>query len=395
MDGPILAAMPEWFSIEVVDGPFAATSWMTGYGDAPSRDEIEARLGHDSDLIDVVFHASIAEVVEAHVGDERLRTALHGQGIIGTWAGPRDPGTAVIHALHSMGSLEGRGGAWGYVEGGMGRVSFALCDAATDAGAVVATGVPVAGIVPGEGVRLEGGETVAAAVVVSNADPVRTVALCEGGVPDAFAARVARWRIRSPVAKRNAALTRLPCFTAAAEGDPTPYRAMVTISDGVDVTQAAFEACRDGGAAQPAWCEVYFQTAYDPTVAPPGGHTMSVFAQYVPYGSPVGITGDAIVTAVARFAPDVADCMEYREVLTPDVIEDRVGLTGGHIFQGDCLPEQMWDRRFAPRTPIEGLYLCGAAAHPGGSVIAANGRNAAVALLADRAEPPGRDRSWV
>src|SRR6202035_1410961 len=132
-------------------------------------------LGHAPEALEVVFEASIAEVVERHVRDERLRTALHGQGIIGTYAGPRSPGTAAIHLMHASGTLEGLPGAWGYVEGGMGRVSFALADAAIDAGAVVAAGVSVAAIVPGEGVILEAGEVVRAAVVISNGDPKRTL----------------------------------------------------------------------------------------------------------------------------------------------------------------------------------------------------------------------------
>jgi len=361
----------------------------TWLGPAPSRAELEERLGHDPELIDVLFEASIAEVIERHVADERLRIALHGQGLIGTFAGPRDRGTAAIHALHSLGTLEGRGGAWGYVEGGMGRVSFALADAAVEAGAVLAAGVEVAAVVPGEGVRLEGGELVRASVVVSNADPKRTVALCEGGVPAAFAQRVEAWRSDSPVVKLNCALARLPRFTADRPGGPRPERAMVTISTGVDATQAACEAARRGEPA-PAWCELYFQTAYDPSVAPPGAHTMSVFAQYVPGRLAEGDwdarreeIGDMVIAEIARFAPDVADVIVHRQVLGPPDVEARIGLTGGHIFQGECLPDQMWDRRFAPRTPVPGLYLCGAATHPGGSVIAVNGRNAAMAVLED------------
>jgi phytoene dehydrogenase-like protein len=119
---------------------------------------------------------------------------------------------------------------------------------------------------------------------------------------------------------------------------------------------------------------------------------MSVFAQYVPYTLATGdwdsrreAIADQAIGSIARFAPDVADCIVHRQVLGPPDIEARIGLTGGHIFQGECLPDQMWDRRFAPRTGIEGLYLCGAATHPGGSVIGINGRNAAMAALTDRA----------
>jgi phytoene dehydrogenase-like protein len=360
---------------------------------APERAEIEELLDHDPEALEVVFHASIAEVVERHVRDERLRTALHGQGIIGTDAGPRDPGTAAVHLLHASGTIDGVPGAWGYVRGGMGRVSFALADAAVDAGAVLATGTPVAAIVPGVGVRLEGGELIRARAVVSNADPKRTVALCDGEVPEAFRERVGAWRSRSPVVKLNCALSRLPRFTAAGPG-AAPHRAMVTISTGVDATQAAFEASRRGVPA-PHWCELYFQTAYDPTVAPQGRHSMSVFAQYVPYALAAGdwdrhreAVGDLVVAQIARFAPDVADVIEHRQVLGPPDVEERVGLTGGHIFQGECLPDQLWWNRFGPRTPIPGVYLCGAATHPGGSVIAVNGRNAARAVVDDLAADP-------
>ena len=360
----------------------------TWIGDAPDRAALEELFADDPEAREVLFEASIADVVERHVRDERLRIALHGQGIIGTFAGPRDPGTAWIHAMHSLGLI----GGWSYVEGGMGRISFCLADAARDAGAVVATGMPVAAIVPGEGVRLEGGELVRARAVVSNADPVRTIALCDGDVPDAFRSRIDAWRCESPVVKVNCALSRLPTFTAAPDGADHVYRAQVEIARGIEETQSAYESCRRGDPA-PEWCELYFQTAYDPTVAPPGADTMSVFAQYAPYTLADGTwdarreeIGDRVLEAIARFAPDVADCVVEREVLGPPDVESRVGLTGGHIFQGECLPDQMWDRRFAPRTPVAGLYLCGAATHPGGSVIGVNGRNAARAVLADRAD---------
>jgi phytoene dehydrogenase-like protein len=359
-------------------------------GDAPNRPQLEDLLGGDGEAIEVLFEASIADVVERHVRDERLRTALHGQGIIGTYAGPRDPGTAAIHVLHASGTLEGFPGAWGYVEGGMGRISFALADAATEAGAVLATGVSVAAILPGEGVRLEGGDVIRAGVVVSNADPKRTLSMCETDVPTGFRRRVEEWRSESPVLKINCGLSRLPHFPQAAPG-VRPHRAMVTISAGIDATQAAYEASRRGEPS-PAWSEVYFHTAYDPSIAPDGRHAMSVFAQYVPYqlGSGDWDTrrdeiADAAIDSISQFAPDVRDCILHRQVLGPPDVEGRIGLTGGHIFQGECLPDQMWDRRFSPRTPIPGLYLCGAATHPGGSVIAVNGRNAAMAVLRDSA----------
>jgi len=363
-------------------GDPARDTWI---GDAPDRAELEQLFAGDREARAVLFDASIADVVEDHVRDERLRIALHGQGIIGTLAGPRDRGTAWIHAMHSLGLI----GGWSYVEGGMGRISECLADAARDAGAAVSTGTPVAAIEIGAGVRLEGGELVHARAVVSNADPVRTLALCDGGVPDAFRSRVEAWRCESPVVKVNCALGRLPTFAAAPDRPDHVYRAQVEIAGGVDETQAAYDACRRGEPA-PAWCEVYFQTPYDPSIAPPGAHTMSVFAQYAPYTLADGTwetrrdeIGDRVLDAVARFAPDVADCVLEREILGPPDVEARIGLTGGHIFQGECLPDQMWDRRFRPRTAVPGLYLCGAATHPGGSVIGVNGRNAADAVIAD------------
>jgi phytoene dehydrogenase-like protein len=369
----------------------------TWLGPAPDRAAVEELLGHDSELVEIVFEASIADVIERHVADGRLRAALHGQGVIGTFAGPREPGTAWVHAHHCLGALEGRAGAWGYVEGGVGQVSMVLAEAAEEAGAVIHCGAEVAAIAPGEGVRLEGGELVRAPVVVSNADPKRTLALVEGDVADGFTARVHAWRAQSPVVKLNCALSRLPRFTAAAREEP--HRAMVTITSGIDATQEAAEAARRGEPS-PAWCELYFQSAYDPSVAPAGAHTMSVFAQYAPYRLAQGDwdgrreeIGDAVLAEIARFAPDVADCVVERQVLGPPDVEARIGLTGGHIFQGEILPDQMWDRRFGPRTPVPWLYLCGAGTHPGGSVMAVNGRNAAMAVLDDLAvTPPPRSR---
>jgi phytoene dehydrogenase-like protein len=353
-------------------------------GPAPDRAALEELFADDPEAREVVLDASIADVVERHVKDGRLQAALHGQGCIGTFAGPREPGTAWIHAHHSLGLI----GGWSFVEGGVGRVSFCLADAAGEAGAVIAAGTPVARIVPGVGVELEGGETIRARAVVSNADPVRTRALLADGAAPAFRARVDAWRITSPVVKLNCALERLPTFSAA-NGNPDVFRAQVEIARSIDDTQAACDAAKRGEPA-PEWCELYFQTPYDASVAPPGRHTMSVFAQFVPYDLAEGTwearreeIADATLAAIARFAPDVADCVVDRQVLGPPDVEERIGLTGGHIFQGECLPDQMWEHRFGPRLDADGLYLCGAATHPGGSVMGINGRNAADAVLAD------------
>ena len=173
--------------------------------------------------------------------------------------------------------------------------------------------------------------------------------------------------------------------------DPELVGLVFTISRGIDATEQAYRDSRAGRPA-PEWCELYFHSAYDPSVAPAGKQVMSVFAQYAPYTLAEGTwdgrreeIGDLVIAAIERFAPGTARLIQEREVLGPPDIERRTGLSGGHIFQGECLPAQMWDRRFGPRTPIPGVYLCGAATHPGGGVIAANGRNAAMAVAADLA----------
>jgi phytoene dehydrogenase-like protein len=366
-------------------GP-AGDAWL---GSSPSRAQLEEALGGDPEMISLVFEESIAETLDRYVGDQRLRDALFGQGIIGAFAGPRDPGSASVKLMHHQGDLLGHGSIWGYVEGGMGRISFAIAQAAQDAGAVLAAGVPVARIVPGVGVELESGEEIRAAAVLSNADPKRTLAMLDGAeIPRPFMEILQRWRTRSPVVKLNAGLTRLPSFAAA--GRVEPQRAMVTITPGLEAATEAFEACKRGE-PRIGFAELYFQTAYDPSVAPPGRHTMSAFCQYAPYELAEGDWDSrrdeiaaAVLDAIAVHAPDVHDCVEYVDLLGPPDIERRIGLTGGSIFQGEALPDQMWEHRLDHRTPLDGLYLCGAATHPAGSVIALNGRNAAMALLEDR-----------
>src|SRR3954447_2628340 len=222
------------------DGP-AGDLWR---GPSPSRERIEEILG-DDELISIVFEEPIADTLARYVSDERLVHALFGQGIIGEWAGPKDAGTASVHLMHGMGEVEGHGGSWGYVDGGMGQVSFAIADVARDAGATLAAGVPVARIVPGEGVELESGELIRARAVLSNADPKRVLSMVPGNaLPAEFRARLESWEVRSPVVKVNAALNKLPTFLAAVWVEP--HRAMVSVTHGIDDTQDAFEAAKRG-----------------------------------------------------------------------------------------------------------------------------------------------------
>jgi phytoene dehydrogenase-like protein len=361
----------------------------TWVGDSPTREEIEELVGGDRTMIDLLFEASIAEVLDDHISDERLKTALFGQGIIGTWGGPREPGTASIKLMHFQGDMTGEGPLWGYVEGGMGMVSFAIADAAREAGAVFACGVPVAEIVPGEGVTLEDGTLVRAGTVVCNADPKRMLSMLDGQDVDAsFRDRLESWKVRSPVVKFNAALERLPDWTAA-PGESWPARATIDVTGTMDDAQRAFEEAERGEPAV-AFGEIYIQTGYDPSPAPEGKHLLSVFGQYAPYTLSEGSwdsrreeVARQFIDLIDRFAPGFEDRLTDYEVLGPPDIESRIGLTGGNIFQGEVTPDQMWEGRFPARTPVAGLYMCGAATHPAGSVIALNGRNAAAAVLAD------------
>lgn len=361
-------------------------SWL---GSSPTRAELEELLGGERLMVDVVLSASVAEVLDEFIADPRLKSALYAGGVIGVFAGPRDEGTAGVKLMHRMGDLDGRGAVWAYVRGGMGTVSFVIADAAREHGAVLCAGTPVAQVLPGEGVVLEDGTKIAAADVVSNADPKRMLALlAHGTVPPGMRAQIEQWDVRSATVKFNAALTDLPSF-AASPGDLSMTLGTVDLSFGIDAAQQAFERCRAGHAAVD-FAEVYFQTGHDPSVAPPGRHLVSIFCQYAPYDleggweDGRGEVAAQVVGLVERFAPGFSARIEFYELLGPPDIEARSGLSGGNIFQGSVLPHQMWDRRLAPRTELAHVYLCGAATHPAGSVVGLNGRNAAFALLQDR-----------
>lgn len=354
-------------------------------GPPPSREELAERLDGDPEALDVLLHESMVELLSRHVRDQRLIDALAGQGIIGTYASPYDPGTAAVHFHHSSGWTNGRRGAWGFVRGGMGQVSFALAAAAADAGATIVVGVPVARMTPGRGVECEDGTVLAAPVVVSNADPMRTLTLLDD-VPDDFRAQVEAQPTESAVVKVNFALSELPRFP----GVPYETVAVLNATRGADALHESFQAAKRGELSDELWAELYFHTAYDASVAPAGRHVLSAFCQYAPYAFARGDwdsrrdeVGDRVTASIERIAPGFGALVADREVLGPPDIEARIGLTGGHIFQGECRPEWLWDRRLPARTPVPGLYLCGAGTHPGGSVIAANGRNAAMAVLAD------------
>jgi phytoene dehydrogenase-like protein len=295
--------------------------------------------------------------------------------------------------------MDGQPGTWGYVEGGMGMVSFLLCDIATEAGAVVAAGVPVTRIVPAEGVELASGERIAAACVISNADPRATLGLLGPAADPDWAERVRAIPMKGVTVKVNLTLTELPNFTAR-PGTRQPHHTGQINTPLSKHEWRDFHRMANQGLLPPrTWNELYLQTVFDPSVAPAGVHTLSIFAQYVPHafrdgdwGSRRDEVGRTVLGSLARFCSNIPAAVTGMEVLGPPDIERRVGLTGGHIFQGEILPDQMWDRRLPARTPMPGVFLCGAGTHPGGSVMGINGRNAAMELLAD-GRTDGRTKS--
>ncbi len=347
-------------------------SWLD---ETPTRAEIEAMLDHDQTMIDIVFDASIADVLDGYVSDERIRNALFGQAIIAAYGGPKDPGTASIKLMHYQGDLEGQGPVWGYVKGGMGMISFAIADAARDAGAQLACGVPVSEIVPEQGVRLEDGTLIRARTVICNADPKVALDLLDGADDPGRLPRAARG-VEGPQPGREVQRR----AQRAARVDRGPRRDLARARDDQLHRQPRRGAGRVRAPATAAsrpsrFGEVYIQTGYDPSPAPEGHHLLSVFGQYAPYELAQGTWDERrdevarqFIDLIERFAPGFGSRIEYCEVLGPPDIEKRIGLTGGNIFQGEVTPDQMWENRLAP-------------AHPG-----------ARPLLLRRRDPPGRQR---
>lgn len=359
-------------------------------GDAPTPEQIDERLANDDEARRLLYDWSMAELVEHYLRDERLQTAYLGQGVIGTNASPFDAGTASIRFHHASGRLGGMPGMWGYVKGGMGMVSFYFCDAAREAGAVIAAGVPVAAILPEEGVLLEDGERINAPVIISNADPRRTLKMLGDAADAEWKTKIESIPIEGCTVKLNVLLRELPNFISRPGVLEPHHYGQINAPLTKTEWKNGYAAARSGQLPAHLWCELYFQSVHDASVVPDGLHTMSVFAQYVPYRFAQGSWDDRreearriALGSIARFCGNLDAAVIDAQVLGPPDIEEKVGLTGGHIFQGECLPPYMWSKRLSARTPVPGVYLCGACTYPGGSVIGINGRNAAMAVLRD------------
>jgi phytoene dehydrogenase-like protein len=357
-------------------------------GPAPNREAIESRLGGDPDAIGLLFEWSMVEFMERYLEDEQLQEALLGQGVIGTNASPDAPGTASIHFHHASGRMDGLPGMWGYVKGGMGMVSFILCDVVRELGVTVAAGVPVGRIIPGEGVELGGGKRLSAPVVVSNADPRTTLSLLGDSADRSWRRRVEEIPMTGCTAKITVALKELPNFRARPGTCQEHHLGQVNTPLTKVEWREHHRTALGGGLPNRLWTELYFQSSHDPSVVPDGRHVMSVFAQPVPHTFTEGDwdtrreeVARMALESIGRFCSNIPDAVVHLKVMGPPDIERETGLSGGHIFQGECLPEHMWDRRLTPRTPMPGVFLCGAGTYPGGSVIGINGRNAAMEIL--------------
>jgi phytoene dehydrogenase-like protein len=330
-----------------------------------------------------------------------LKATMSASGIIGTFLGVRSPGTAYVLLHHYMGEIDGAFRSWGLSRGGTGAISNAIAGAAREAGAEIRTQAPVAKILVADGrasgVVLANGDEIRARAVASSVDPNLTFVKMIGTehLPDEFVEDIRRYKYRGSSGKVNMALDGLPSFTCLP--GPGPHlRGAVSISPSIEYMERAYDQAKYGRYSRRPYIDIVLPSLTDPSVAPPGKHVMSCFVQYAPYHLKEGTWdehreafGDTVVNTIAEYAPNLKDLILHRQVLTPLDIEREFGLTEGNIFQGELTLEQLFFLRPAPgwakyRTPIADLYMCGSATHPGGGIMGAPGRNAALVMLKDR-----------
>jgi len=361
------------------------------------------RLGAGASEAVEILTGAARPILDRWFESPELKATLATDAIIGAMASPSTPGTAYVLFHHVMGETDGRRGVWGYVRGGMGELTQALARAAREMGVEIRCEAPVARIAAHggrvEGVVLESGEAIAAPVVASSADAHVTFRrlLEPAALPEAFRAAIERISYESASLKINVALAELPDFIACRGTAPGPqHRGTIHVCPDPDYIERAFDDAKYGRPSARPVLECTIPSVLDPTVAPPGRHLMSIFVQYAPY-TLRGTTWEAMREPFAdrcfalldEYAPNFSRSVLARQVLAPPDLERVFGLTGGNIFQGAMTPSQLFALRPLPgwasyRTPVRGLYLCGAAAHPGGGVMGAPGRNAAREILRGR-----------
>ena len=329
-----------------------------------------------------------------------LKATMAASGIIGTFLGVRSPGTAYVLLHHYMGEIDGAFRSWGFSRGGTGAISNAIAGAAREAGAEIRTNSAVARILvkggKAAGVVLENGDEVRSDVVSSSVDPNLTFLkmLEPGHLSEEFLEAVRRYKFRGSSGKVNLALDALPEFKCL-PGQGAHLRGAISVSPSVDYMERAYDDAKYGHYSHRPYIDVVIPTLTDPSLAPPGKHIMSCFVQYAPYQLKHGTWdesreafGDTVIDTLAEYAPNLKNLIIGRQVLTPLDLEREFGLTEGNIFQGELSLEQLFFLRPVPgwaqyRTPIHGLYMCGSATHPGGGIMGAPGRLAALEILKD------------
>jgi phytoene dehydrogenase-like protein len=343
---------------------------------------------------------SAADFLDQWFETDVLKATMSASGIIGTFQGVRSPGTAYVLLHHYMGEIDGAFRSWGFAKGGTGAISNAIAAAAREAGVEIRTKAGVSRIVTrngrATGVVLENGDEISASTVSSSVDPRLTFTklLDARDLPGEFVDEVRRYKFRGSSGKVNLALDGLPSFTSL-PGEGRHLRGAISISPSIDYMERAYDDAKYGRFSERPYMDVVIPSLTDPSIAPPGKHVMSCFVQYAPYhlqGSNWDDErerfGDRVVDTLAEFAPNLKSLILHRQVITPLDLEREWGLSEGNIFQGELALEQLLFLRPVPgfaryRTPIGNLFMCGSATHPGGGIMGAPGRNAALEILGD------------
>ncbi|MGE5191688.1 MAG: phytoene desaturase family protein [Deltaproteobacteria bacterium] len=362
------------------------------------------KLGNDIPQAIEILTGAARPILDRWFESDVLKGTLATDAVIGTFQPISAPGTAYVLLHHVMGMAGGARGVWGYVEGGMGALTQAMARSARAAGVEIRCNAAVSEIVTSNGratgVRLETGEEIAATRIASSVDAHLTFEklLKPADLPNDFREAAARIDYSSASMKINLAVSELPDFTCLpGKNEVGPqHRGTIHIGCTLDYLERAYDDAKYGRPSERPIVEMTIPTSVDHTLTPPGHHILSLFVQYAPYRLTPGLSWDDLkekfadrcIAEIARYAPNVPASILHRQVLSPVDLERIYGLTGGNIFQGAMPLNQLFSLRPVAgwsdyRTPISGLYLCGSAAHPGGGVMGACGRNAAREMLRD------------